>query len=54
MVWVCWLKGEIVSKSALEQFLVSLGIKPTGNRKKDMKLAAKIIPKYKGKRYNPK
>jgi len=36
-----------VSKSALEQFLLSLGIEPTGDKKKDMKQAAKLITKYK-------
>lgn len=37
-----------MSKSALEQFLKSLGIEPTGDKAKDMAKAAKIIPKYKG------
>ena len=38
-----------MSKSALEQFLLSLGIEPTGDKKKDMKQAAKVVTKYKGK-----
>lgn len=41
-----------MSKSSLEQFLISVGITPTGDKKKDMKLAAKIVPKYKGKAYS--
>ena len=36
-------------KTALARFLESQGIKPTGDRKRDLELARAIVPRFKKK-----
>lgn len=38
-----------MSNTALAMFLEQKGVKPTGDRKKDMKLAKQFFPKFKRK-----
>lgn len=38
-----------MKSTALSEFLKSQGIEPTGDRKKDLALAKKIVPRFKRK-----
>ena len=50
-----WLLKELMERkqemksTALSEFLKSQGIEPTGDRKKDLALAKKIVPRFKRK-----